>query len=162
MDPTVFDWLTRSFTTAGSRRRLLPRLVAALSLPGAVGLLKDGPAAKASHPVQRIQNRRDQHRKGAKRRQDRQHEQQTRDHGPGDNRRGPGGSDPCGGCPTGQVCCGSGQTAACCDPRSCCLAAGGGGELMCCPRPTCCLVQDGPICCLGICEINSSGNFSCR
>ncbi len=70
--------------------------------------------------------------------------------------------DDCGGCPTGQICCGAGQTAACCDPRSCCLAAGGGGGVMCCPRPTCCLIQSGPVCCLGICELHSSGNFSCR
>jgi hypothetical protein len=70
--------------------------------------------------------------------------------------------DDCGGCPTGQICCGAGQTAACCDPRSCCLAAGGGGGVMCCPRPTCCLIQSGPVCCLGICEVNGSGNFSCR
>jgi hypothetical protein len=33
---------------------------------------------------------------------------------------------------------------------------------MCCPRPTCCLVQGSPVCCLGLCEINSSGNFICR
>lgn len=162
MDPSAFDTLVRSFAAAHTRRRVLARLVAALPLAGALVSRENGPGAHAAHPVARIQKRRAQRRKRARLRQERRHEQQTRDNGTGGNPPGPGASDPCGGCPTGQVCCGGGPDAACCDPRSCCLPAGGGGGLTCCPRPTCCLTQGGPVCCLGICEVNSSGNFVCR
>jgi hypothetical protein len=48
MDPTAFDTLTRAFTTAGSRRRLLVRLVAALPLAGVLAARADGPAATAA------------------------------------------------------------------------------------------------------------------
>ena len=48
MDPTAFDTLTRSFMTAGSRRRLLARLVAALPIAGVLAARVDGPEANAA------------------------------------------------------------------------------------------------------------------
>jgi hypothetical protein len=39
MDPSVFDALARSFQTAGTRRRLLPRLVASLPLVGTLAAM---------------------------------------------------------------------------------------------------------------------------
>jgi hypothetical protein len=146
MDPSAFDTLVRALTTPATRRRLLRRLAALLPVAGLGMVLKDATAARGrSHGF-------------------------NRGHHPGkgkDNRKGQRNhdadaqEDDCGGCPTGKVCCGSGQTAACCDPRNCCFPEGGAGGLTCCQQP-CCLIQSGPVCCLGICEINSSGNFICR
>jgi hypothetical protein len=48
MNPTAFDTLARAFTTAGSRRRLLARLVAALPAVGVLAAREDGPAASAA------------------------------------------------------------------------------------------------------------------
>jgi hypothetical protein len=48
MDPSAFDALTCAFTTPGSRRRLLARLVAALPIAGVLAAREDGPAATAA------------------------------------------------------------------------------------------------------------------
>lgn len=147
MDPTAFDTLVRSFSMADTRRQVLWRLAALLPVAG-LGLMpgQDAKGRGRSHGRNRAH-----------------HPGQRKDNSKG-RRKGQTGTqeDDCGGCPTGQVCCGSGQSASCCDPRSCCLSSGGDGPLTCCSRPSCCLTQDGPICCLGICEIDGSGNFRCQ
>jgi hypothetical protein len=145
MDSSAFDTFVRSLATPGTRRRLLRRL-AALVPDARIGFMprEDTEGRGRSHG-------------------------RNRGHHPGkgkDSRKGQrkhdvgAHEDDCGGCPTGKVCCGAGQTAACCDPRNCCFPEGGGGGLTCCLQP-CCLIQDGPVCCLGICEIDGSGNFHC-
>jgi hypothetical protein len=151
MDPSAFDTLVRSFATIETRRRVLARLAALLPVAGLGGLRGEDAAAWG-----RCHGRHRSHHPGT-------HKDHRKGKRKGHHKDHTGGQeDDCGGCPQDQVCCGSGQSAACCDPRSCCLPEGGGGGLSCCPRPTCCLTEDGPICCLGICEVDGSGNFVCR
>lgn len=144
MDGSTFDRLTCAVSNFGSRRRLLG-LLTGVGLGGLLTQLDDEAIeAKRKHGRNRGH-----------------HPGKGKDNRKGQRKREVGRmEDDCGGCPTGKVCCGSGQTAACCDPRNCCFPEGGGGGLTCCRQP-CCLIQDGPVCCLGICEINGSGNFRC-
>jgi hypothetical protein len=88
MEPATFDTLIRSLSSAGSRRRVLARMLGALPLAGALATLGDGREADAAHPAARIQKRRARRRTRARRRQDHQHELQTRDNGSGGNTGG--------------------------------------------------------------------------
>src|SRR5262245_66347762 len=100
MDPTAFDTLVRSFAAAGTRRRLLRRLVATLPLGSALLTSGGEEATAGEHPRDRLR-RRTKHRNQKQRNtqnpnqnnqnqsnnqnQNQKNNQQNNGGGPGDN-----------------------------------------------------------------------------
>ena len=104
MDPTAFDALARSFHAAGSRRWLLRRLVASLSLLGVLAVVGEEEVG-AERPLHRIQRRTQQ-----RNRKQRNRKQRNNNNNNGNNNNnnagGGGGGDlgagaPCDVCPSG-------------------------------------------------------------
>src|SRR5215213_3752665 len=106
MDPTAFDALARSFTAAGTRRRLLRRLVASLPLLGVLAVVGEEEVG-AEHPLDRIQRRTQQrNRKQRNRKQRNNNNKGNNNNNNAGGGGGGGGGDlgagaPCDVCPSG-------------------------------------------------------------
>jgi hypothetical protein len=115
MDAQRFDTFSRTLAKPGTRRGLL-HLLPALSLAGTVPVLvAELTERAAAHPVERVQKRRDHHRKRARRRQEQRHEQRTRDNGQGSEDGNLGAGFTC--VPIDQICTAFGNR--CCGKAHC-------------------------------------------
>ena len=139
MDPTRFDTLTRSFATAGTRRRLLA-ILTALPLGGLLlGVGEDDVAAERPH--ERLHRRTKQHRR--KRRNQHKHKKHHRKnhrHKGGKRGSNPGACTPNGkACNKNNDCCGGNCfNQVCTDPVSECAGVTCQAEATgCCPSGCC-------------------------
>src|SRR5262245_7318923 len=126
MDPTAFDTLVRSLSTADTRRRLLGRLVAMLPVSGA--LLTSRHEAGAEHPNQRL-GRRTPQRNRKQRNNNKNNNQNNKNQNKSQNNKGvasPGACTPDGSpCQQSSQCCsGNCFNFVCADMVTQCSAAG--------------------------------------
>jgi hypothetical protein len=163
MDPSAFDTLARSVVQAGTRRRLLARLLVGVPLLGALAVGRENEAA-AERPIDRLQQRTQQrNRKQRNNQNNNQNNNNGGGGGGGNNNKGGGGGGgnlgapvPCG--QLNQPCC-AGNTCSASADLVCVFAVGAGGICLqcgapqepCCPGNTC---SGGPnvICIPPICE----------
>jgi hypothetical protein len=133
MDPTAFDALVRTFTTRGTRRRLVA-LLTALPLGGLLTDLAQDDAG-AERPIDRVQGRTPQ--RNRKQRNKNQNNQNNNNQN--NNNKGGGGGG--GHTPPPNTGLGAGPPCTCGSDRVCCAD---GVDYCCAPGQRCC---DGAYCC---------------